>query len=451
MPSDLATYGRDAKALLKELQSQNERMFLVTFLVLNTGKTEQELETNVFQAVSIAQKHNCELCRLDFQQEQGLMSSLPLADCQIEIQRGLTTSSTAIFVPFTTQELFDNGKESLYYGLNALSNNLIMVDRKKLKNPNGLILGTPGSGKSFSAKREICNAFLVTDDDIIICDPECEYAPLVERLHGQVIHISPASTQYINPMDINSNYSEEDNPLALKADFVLSLCELVVGGKEGLQPVEKTVIDRCVHVIYRKYFENPIPENMPLLEDLYNALLTQDEPEARHVAAALEIYVKGSLNIFNHHTNVDINNRIVCFDIKQLGKQLKKLGICRRTYCNPKQIGGILIAKLVVAEKSSVAMSYAKVLGATNRQDGYLEGNGYLVSWCVGHLVELAPPNVYDAKYVKWSIADLPILPQKWQYLVSASTKKQFGILQKLMHRPNVDSVICATDAGWCG
>ena len=125
------------------------------------------------------------------------MSSLPLADCQIEIQRGLTTSSTAIFVPFTTQELFDNGKESLYYGLNALSNNLIMVDRKKLKNPNGLILGTPGSGKSFSAKREICNAFLVTDDDIIICDPEAEYAPLVERLHGQVIHISPASTQYV--------------------------------------------------------------------------------------------------------------------------------------------------------------------------------------------------------------------------------------------------------------
>ena len=327
IPSDLATYGKDAKSLLKELQSQNERMFMVTFLVLNTGRTEQELENNVFQAQSIAQKHNCNLRRLDFQQESGLMSSLPLAQNLIEIRRGLTTSSTAIFVPFTTQELFQNGGETLYYGLNALSNNLIMVDRKKLKNPNGLILGTPGSGKSFSAKREITNAFLVTDDDIIICDPEAEYAPLVERLHGQVIHIGPASTQYINPMDINSNYSEEDNPLALKADFILSLCELVVGGKEGLQPVEKTVIDRCVHVVYRKYFENPTPENMPLLEDLYNALLTQDEPEARHVAAALEIYVKGSLNIFNHHTNVDIHNRIVCFDIKQLGKQLKKLGM----------------------------------------------------------------------------------------------------------------------------
>ena len=327
IPSDLATYGRDAKALLKELQSQNERMFLLTFLVMNTGETEQELETNVFQASSIAQKYNCNLRRLDFQQEQGLMSCLPLAQNLIEIQRSMTTSSTAIFVPFTTQELFQTGKEALYYGLNALSNNLIMVDRKKLKNPNGLILGTPGSGKSFSAKREIANAFLVTDDDIIVNDPEGEYSPLVNRLKGQVIKISPNSTQFINPMDINANYSEEDNPLSLKADFILSLCELVVGGKEGLLPVEKTVIDRCVHLIYRKYFADPCPENMPILEDLYNALLQQDEKEAHHVATALEIYVKGSLNLFNHRTNVNVNNRIVCYDIKELGKQMKKLGM----------------------------------------------------------------------------------------------------------------------------
>lgn len=255
------------------------------------------------------------------------MSSLPLAQNLIEIQRALTTSSTAIFIPFTTQELFQDSPEALYYGLNALSNNLIMVDRKKLKTPNGLILGTPGSGKSFSAKREITNAFLATDDDIIVCDPESEYTPLVTRMGGQVIKISPASTQYINPMDINSNYSEEDNPIALKADFILSLCELVVGGKEGLQPVEKTVIDRCVHQIYQPYFENPVPENMPLLEDLYNALLAQDEKEAHHVATALEIYVKGSLNLFNHRTNVDIENRFVCYDIKELGKQLKKIGM----------------------------------------------------------------------------------------------------------------------------
>ena len=313
--------------LLKELQSQNERMFLLTFLVMNTGETEQELETNVFQASSIAQKYNCNLCRLDFQQEQGLMSCLPLAQNLIEIQRSMTTSSTAIFVPFTTQELFQTGKEALYYGLNALSNNLIMVDRKKLKNPNGLILGTPGSGKSFSAKREIANAFLVTDDDVIVCDPEAEYTALVQKFEGQVIKISPSSTQYINPMDINANYSEEDNPIALKADFILSLCELIVGGKEGLQPVEKTVIDRCVHQIYQTYFENPVPENMPVLQDLYEALLRQDEKEAHHVATALEIYVSGSLNLFNHRTNVDINNRLVCYDIKELGKQLKKIGM----------------------------------------------------------------------------------------------------------------------------
>ena len=327
IPSDLATFGKDAKDLLKELQSQNERMFLLTFLVMNTGRTEQELENNIFQAKSIAQKHNCNLIRLDFQQEQGLMSSLPLANNLIEIQRGMTTSSTAIFVPFTTQELFQAGDESLYYGLNALSNNLIMVDRKLLKNPNGLILGTPGSGKSFAAKREIANAFLVTDDDIIISDPEAEYAALVQRFNGQVIKISPTSTQYINPMDINMNYSDDDNPIALKADFILSLCELIVGGKEGLQPVEKTVIDRCIHQIYNKYFEDPSPEKMPLLEDLYNALLKQDEPEAKHVATALEIYVTGSLNVFNHRTNVDITNRLVCYDIKELGKQLKKIGM----------------------------------------------------------------------------------------------------------------------------
>lgn len=323
IPSDLATYGKDAKALLKELQSQNERMFLLTFLVMNTGETEQELETNVFQASSIAQKYNCNLRRLDFQQEQGLMSCLPLAQNLIEIQRSMTTSSTAIFVPFTTQELFQTGKEALYYGLNALSNNLIMVDRKSSK-PNGLILGTPGSGKSFSAKREIANAFLVTDDDVIVCDPEAEYTALVKKFEGQVIKISPSSTQYINPMDINANYSEEDNPIALKADFILSLCELIVGGKEGLQPVEKTVIDRCVHQIYQTYFENPVPENMPVLQDLYEALLRQDEKEAHHVATALEIYVTGSLNLFNHRTNVDINNRLVCYDIKELGKQLKR-------------------------------------------------------------------------------------------------------------------------------
>ena len=327
IPSDLATYGVEAKKLLQDLQSRNERMFLVTFLVLNTADNPRQLDNNMFQASSIAQKYNCQLTRLDFQQEEGLMSCLPLGINQIEIQRGLTTSSTAIFVPFTTQELFQNGKEALYYGINALSNNLIMVDRKLLKNPNGLILGTPGSGKSFSAKREIANCFLLTNDDIIICDPEAEYAPLVERLHGQVIKISPTSTNYINPMDLNLDYSDDESPLSLKSDFILSLCELIVGGKEGLQPVQKTIIDRCVRLVYQTYLNDPRPENMPILEDLYNLLRAQEEKEAQYIATALEIYVTGSLNVFNHQSNVDINNRIVCYDIKELGKQLKKIGM----------------------------------------------------------------------------------------------------------------------------
>ena len=327
IPSDLATYGGEAKKLLQDLQSHNERMFLLTFLVMNTADTRQELENIVFGAAGIAQKHNCTLVRLDFQQEQGFLSSLPLGFNQVEIQRSLTTSATAIFVPFTTQELFQSDGEALYYGLNALSNNLIMVDRKRLKNPNGLILGTPGSGKSFSAKREITNIFLITTDDIIICDPEGEYFPLVDRLGGQVIKISPTSGDYINPMDINLNYSDDESPLTLKSDFILSLCELIVGGKEGLQPVEKSIIDRCVRLIYADYLADPIPEKMPILGDLYDALENQEEKEAGHIRSALEIYVTGSLNVFNHRTNVDITNRLVCFDIKELGKQLKKLGM----------------------------------------------------------------------------------------------------------------------------
>lgn len=327
IPTDLSTYGGDAKKLLQDLQSRNERMFLLTFLIMNTADTKRQLDNTVFQALGIAQKYNCALERLDFQQEKALVSALPLGLNQIEIQRGLTTSATGIFVPFTTQELFQTGNEALYYGLNTLSNNLIMVDRKLLKNPNGLILGTPGSGKSFSAKREIVNVFLITLDDIIICDPEAEYYPLVQRLGGQVIKISPVSKQYVNPMDINLDYSDDDNPLALKSDFILSLCELIMGGKNGLEPIEKTIIDRATRSVYRPYLANPRPENMPILQDLYNEVKRQPEREAQRIASALELYVTGSLNVFNHRTNIDIQNRLVCFDIKELGKQLKKIGM----------------------------------------------------------------------------------------------------------------------------
>jgi len=331
IPSDLAVFGQDAKNLLEEVQNNGERMFLVTVVVLNTAGTKRKLENDIFAASGIAQKYNCGLKRLDFLQEQGLLSSLVLGQNQVEIQRGLTTSSTAIFIPFTTQELFQSG-QALYYGINALSNNLIMADRKQLSNPNGLILGTPGSGKSFLAKRSIVNAFLITNDDCFIIDPEAEYYPLVSRLGGQIIKLSATGTDYINPLDINLNIVDPDtgkiiDPLPIKSEFILSLCELIIGGAHGLSPAERTIIDRCVPKIYERYFADPIPENMPVLEDLYNTLRGYPEQEAQHIATAIEIYVKGSLRVFNNRTNVDVNSRLICYDIKSLGHQLKKLGM----------------------------------------------------------------------------------------------------------------------------
>ena len=327
IPSDLATYGRDAKALLKELQSQNERMFLVAPFGAEhwthgagTGKQclsgiqhrpETQLQpvptgfpagAGTDEQPAAGRLSDRDSARADHQQHRYL-HSVHHTGIVSERQR-----EPVLRAECPVQQSYHGGQKAI----------------EKSQRPD---FGHSRLRQSFSAKREIANAFLVTDDDIIINDPEGEYSPLVNRLKGQVIKISPNSTQFINPMNINANYSEEDNPLSLKADFILSLCELVVGGKEGLLPVEKTVIDRCVHLIYRKYFANPCPENMPILEDLYNALLQQDEKEAHHVATALEIYVKGSLNLFNHRTNVNVNNRIVCYDIKELGKQMKKLGM----------------------------------------------------------------------------------------------------------------------------
>ena len=326
LPSDLSTYGGAAKNLLQDLQSRNERLFNMTFLILHMAPSKQKLEIAVSQAASVAQTYNCILTRLDFQQEDGLMSSLPLGLNRINIERSLTTSALAVFVPFVTQELFMGG-EAMYYGLNALSNNMIMLDRKQSRCPNGLVFGTPGSGKSMSCKREIAYVMLTTNDNVIICDPEDEYSPLVKRMGGQVIRLSPNSTDFVNPLDINLNYSEEENPLALKSDFVLSFCELIMGSKTGLEAIEKTVIDRAVQKIYQPYFADPRPENMPILADLMDALLAQHIPEADRVAQALDLYVNGSLNFFNHRTTVDIHDRLVCFDIKGLGKNLKKPGM----------------------------------------------------------------------------------------------------------------------------
>lgn len=327
LPANLAASVPGAKSLLESLQSENKRYFMTTVLFLHMSEDEQKLENNIFQTQTLLQQYGYTLTPLDYQQEQGLTSCLPLGNCAVQIERGLTTNALAAFMPFTSQELLQEGHEALYYGVNAISGNIIMVDRKLLKNPNGLILGTPGSGKSFSAKREIVNIVLVTRDDIMICDPEAEYAPVVKLFNGQVIKVSPTSGDYINPMDLNMDYSDDESPLSLKSDFILSLCELIVGGKEGLLPIQKSIIDRCVRQVYQGYLNDPRPENMPILEDLYNLLREQGGEEAQYIATALEIYVHGSLNVFNHRTNVNIDNRIVCYDIKELGKQLKKIGM----------------------------------------------------------------------------------------------------------------------------
>ena len=326
LPPDLVTFSKDAAELLADLQSRNERMFLLTFLIVNTAPTRERLENDIFTVNGIAQKYNCAVKRLDWQQEQGYVSSLVLGHNEVEIQRGMTTSSTAIFVPFMTRELRMGG-QALYYGMNALSHNIIMADRKKLKSANGLYLGSTGSGKSFSAKREIINVFLATQDRIIIVDPMGEYAPLVRRLGGQVVEIAPGSPNHINPMDIQLDLDDDESPLSMKADFLLSLCELVVGGKDGLQPIEKTVIDRCVRLIYRDMALGLGDGKPPLLQDLYEELLKQPEPEARRVATALELYCTGSLNLFNHQTNVKLTAHIVCIVLKGLGENLRKIAM----------------------------------------------------------------------------------------------------------------------------
>ena len=339
LPTDIVLYEKNTMELLDDLNSSNQKLIWTTILISSFGKNKKELESVSQRVSGIIQQANCRFIDLQYKQELAMNAAAPIGVNNTEEGRHFITKNLAVLVPFNTQELFQQG-QSLYYGLNALSNNMIMADRKKLRTPNGLILGTPGSGKSFSAKREILGSFLVTRDDILVCDPEGEYYSLVKVLGGEVVKLATDSRDYLNPMDIQISHKNDREALKLKSDFIITLCDAIAGNKEGLANDEKGIIDRCIEGIYDKYFEDPRPENMPILEDLYNALvkyepdraLTEElaidaKQKAVRIANSLVLYVHGSQNYFNHRTNVDSQNRIVCFDIRDLGNQLKELGM----------------------------------------------------------------------------------------------------------------------------
>lgn len=325
IPHELKHSLEEAEELLDDVLNKNQKMFFVNMIIVHLADSKKDLDKDTEMISSVSRKYLIQMGTLNYQQEDGIASVLPIGNNRLKVSRTLTTESTAVFIPFTSQELIQpNG---MYYGLNAVSRNLILFNRTTLKNPNGFILGTPGSGKSFSAKREMINVLLNTDDDVIIIDPEREYTRLVENFGGEVIHISAGSKNFINPLDMTMDYADDDEPLLLKSEFVLSLCEVIIGGKLGLTANEKSIIDRCVKKTYGEYIQDFDENKIPTLKSFYEVLKEQTEPEARNISTALELYIQGSLSVFSNQTNIDINNRFVCFDIKDLGKQLKTMGM----------------------------------------------------------------------------------------------------------------------------
>lgn len=327
IPESIQIYLDELKSLLEDLNNKNERLFNVNLTIRSYAKTKQKAELQIDKLSRITQKNNCKIMSLDFIQEDAFSSSLPLGYNKVNIYRDLPTSSVAVFIPFSTQEIFQTG--GVYYGLNQVTHNMILADRLKLKNPNGLYLGTPGSGKSFAVKREITDIYFTRDDDLIINDPEGEYYPLIMYLGGQIIKITSNSPQHINPMDIVFEELEGEDPISNKADFLISLCELIIDDKYGINSEEKSAIDKCTRRLYERFLNNnPSKENMPTLHDLLKEFRTADVVNVlSRVANSLEMYVTGSQNVFSHQTNVDIDNRLVCFDVKDLGSQLKKMAM----------------------------------------------------------------------------------------------------------------------------
>lgn len=325
IPYDLEQQRIESKEFLDDLTTRDQRMFLSVLTMVHVADTKEQLDNDTESLLTTARKHLCQLAILKWQQMDGLNTAMPFGVRKIDALRTLTTESLAVFMPFRVQEI--NHENGIYYGQNVISKNMIIADRKQLLNGNSFILGVSGSGKSFTAKNEIVSVILRNPNaDVILIDPEREESRLVKALGGEVVHISATSDNHINAMDMNSEYGDGANPVILKSEFILSLCEQLIGGN-NLGPKQKSIIDRCTASVYRHFQQGNYMGTPPTLQDFREELLKQTEPEAKEIALAIELFTNGSLNTFAKQTNVNTNSRLICYDILDLGKQLQPIGM----------------------------------------------------------------------------------------------------------------------------
>jgi len=324
LPYDMELQRKETREFLEDLTARDKKMMFAVMTVVHMADSKKQLDQDTAAIKNIAITERCQLSTLKWQQMDGLNTALPIGVRRIDTMRTLTTESLAALMPFRVQEIAH--KHGIYYGQNAISKNMIVADRKQLMNGNSFIVGVSGSGKSFAGKNEIVNQMLADDADIILVDPEREYSELVKAMGGEVIHISATSPNHINAMDLNREYGDGANPVILKSEFVLSLCEQLIGG-QNLGAKQKSIIDRCTAKVYWDYQSNGYVGEPPTLQDFHEELMKQPEQEAQELALAIELFTKGSLNTFAKHTNVDTDNRLICYDILDLGKQLMPIGM----------------------------------------------------------------------------------------------------------------------------
>lgn len=324
IPYDMEQQKKEMKEFLDDLTTRDQRMMFAVITMVHTADTKEQLDNDTEAILTTVRKNMCQFAPLKFQQMDGLQTAMPFGVRKINCLRTLTTESLSVFIPFRVQDIHhENG---IYYGQNIISKNMIIADRKQLLNGNAFIMGVSGGGKSFAAKGEIINQILASNADVILIDPEREYSPLVKALGGEIINISATSPNHINAMDMSKDYGDGANPVILKSEFILSLCEQLIGGA-NLGAKQKSIIDRCTASVYREYQQSDYTGRVPTLQDFRAELLAQPEPEAKEIALAIELFTNGSLNTFAKHTNVDTNNRLICYDILDLGKQLMGIGM----------------------------------------------------------------------------------------------------------------------------